>query len=190
MTDFEIRQSFHKKKLHKHHANKNTLVINELGLHHGKNRADIAVINGHFIGYEIKGNADSLSRLKQQVHSYNNIFSKNYIIVGTRYQKVIHKYVPKYWGIIISEKGKRNAINFILARKAYRNENTSIASIIRLLWRSEVVDILKHNQISPKLLRQPRSILYKILLGIYPEKKLQRITIEYLKRRKDWRDPK
>jgi hypothetical protein len=54
MNDPLIRKAFHCSFLQKEHAAPTTLVVDELGLEHGKCRADIAVINGHLIGYEIK----------------------------------------------------------------------------------------------------------------------------------------
>lgn len=189
MNDLEIRQNFHKKKLYRYHANKDTIVIDELGLNHGKSRADIAVINNFLIGYEIKSNSDSLLRLKQQIQAYNSIFDKSYIVVGNRYEKIIHKYIPEWWGIIVSEKGKKDAINFNLIRKAYKNKNIKSISIARLLWREEVVEILKHNQFPEKFLREPRAILYEFLIDIYNIHELQKITIKYLKKRKNWRHP-
>ena len=85
MNDVEIRQNFHRKILRRQHAHKDTLVIDELGLQHGKCRADIAVVNGHLVGYEIKSSSDSLSRLKQQVESYNAVFDRVFIVAGDLY---------------------------------------------------------------------------------------------------------
>jgi hypothetical protein len=189
MNDLEIRENFHRKKLQKHHADINTLVIDELGLNHGKNRADIAVINGNLIGYEIKGNNDSLLRLKQQIPAYNSIFNKNYIIVGDRYQKNIHKNIPSWWGIIISEKGKNHSINFYLNRKAIINNYIKPISVARLLWRSEVIEILSYNKVPSKYLRKPRESLYEFLIEMYNINALLKITIEHLKKRKNWRYP-
>jgi len=189
MNDLEIRQNFHRKKLYRHHTNKNSLVINELGLNHGKSRADIAVISGYLIGYEIKSDKDSLIRLKQQIQAYDSVFNKSYIIVGNRYHKIIHKYIPEHWGIIISEKSNKNIINFNFVRKSYNNEKIKPISVARLLWRTEVLEILKNNKVSLKLLRQPREILYKILIEIYDKKELQKLIFKYLKKRNNWRYP-
>lgn len=189
MNDLEIRQNFHRKRLYRHHANKDTLVIDELGLNHGSSRADIVVINGSLIGYEIKSDKDSLVRLKQQIQAYDSVFNKSYIIVGCRYQKIIHKYIPEYWGIIISEKSNKDIINFKLVRKAYKNKVIKPISIARLLWRTEAQEILKNNQAPLKLLRQPREVLYESLIEIYNTKTLQKIITKHLKNRKDWRHP-
>jgi hypothetical protein len=187
MNDLEIRQNFHRKKLGKYYKEINTLIIDELALNNGKNRADIAVINNNLIGYEIKGNNDSLFRLKRQVQAYNSIFNKCYVITGTRHEKVIFNYIPEWWGIIISEKNIRDDVNFFLIRKAYTNKTIRSISLIRLLWRPEVIEILRQNQVSSKILRKPKAILYESLAEMYNPKELQKITIGYIKKRKNWR---
>ncbi len=189
MNDPIIRKNFHRKILRKYHADKNTIVIDELGLNHGKSRADIAVVNGLMIGYEIKSDNDSLYRLEEQIKSYNAIFDKVNIIVGFRHFRNIHKYVPRWWGIIIADKGLRNAVKFNLIRKSSKNKNIQPISIARLLWRNEVIQLLKHKQISPKLLGQPRAFLYETLVNILNTNELRRSVREILKTRKNWRCP-
>ncbi len=189
MKDLEIRQHFHVKKLRRQHAHKNTLVIDELGLNHGENRADIAVINGCFIGYEIKSNDDSLFRLKEQIKSYNAIFDKTYVVVEDRYTKTIHKELPPWWGIITVFKNGRGVVGFDLIRKACTNKFIDPISIARLLWRNEVLEILKQKKIPPKILRQPRAILYQSLVDVLSVSKLKKTVREFLKKRKNWRCP-
>lgn len=45
MNDSQVRANFHSQKLQKYHNSSNILVIDELGIKHGKNLAYIAVIN-------------------------------------------------------------------------------------------------------------------------------------------------
>jgi len=189
MNDADIRQSFHRKRLRQQHAQEDTLVIDELGLNHGKCRADIAVVNGHLIGYEIKSDRDSLYRLNEQVKSYNTVFDKLYIIVGERYSNSIQEHIPKWWGIIVSVRGSRGAVNFNIIRKAQKNKSTNPLSIARLLWRNEAVEILEQKKMPPKVLRQPRAVLYKHLVEMLNACELQKTVREYLKKRKNWRCP-
>ena len=58
MNDMLIRESFHRQVLKRYRRSPHTLVLNELGLRHGKCRADIAVVNGSLTGYEIKSDDD------------------------------------------------------------------------------------------------------------------------------------
>lgn len=188
MNDIQIRQSFHKKRLKRHHANKATLVIDELGLNHGRCRADIAVVNGHLVGYEIKSDGDSLRRLEEQVISYNSVFDRAFVIVGKRHAESVKNYVPHWWGIILSTEGPRGGIDFRSLRKAQRNDSVDPISIARLLWRDEAAEILQHKNLSAKELRQPRAVLYEYLASKFSTRELQRTVREHLKKRKNWRD--
>ncbi len=183
----EIRQNLHRKRLRWQHVQKNTLVIDELGLNHGRCRADIAVINGHLIGYEIKSDNDSLRRLEGQVKSYNAVFDKASIIVGDRYINSIQNYIPEWWGVIISARGPRGAVNFDIIREARTNKNTDPISIAQLLWRNEAIEILKENKVPNKILRQPHTVLYEYLVNILSICELKKAVRDYFKKRKNWR---
>ncbi len=189
MNDVEIRQNFHRKILRRQHAHKDTLVIDELGLNHGKCRADIAVVNGRFVGYEIKSNNDSLRRLGEQVKSYSAVFDRVSIIVGNRYINCIQDYIPEWWGVIVSAKGPRGAVNFDLIRKAQTNKNFDPISIAKLLWRNEAEEILMQKKMPSKILRQPRAILYECLVDVLNTCELRKIVRKYLKNRRNWRCP-
>jgi len=187
MNDVEIRQNFHKKILRHQHTRNDTLVIDELGLQHGKCRADIAVVNGHFVGYEIKSNNDSLRRLEGQVKSYNAVFDKISVIVGDRHINSIQNRIPKWWGIIISFRGTRGAINFNIIRKAQVNRNVDPVSVARLLWRDEAVEILRQKRLPSRMLRQPRTVLYEHLAELLNTCELRKAVRQYLQKRRNWR---
>jgi hypothetical protein len=189
MNDLEIRQNFHRKALRRQHAQKDTLVVDELGLNHGKCRADIAVVNGHLVGYEIKSNSDSLRRLKEQVKSYNAVFDKISIVVGNRHINSIQNYIPQWWGVIVSTRGPRGAVNFDIIRKAQMNKNIKPISLARLLWRNEAKEILRQKNLPPRILRRPRETLYEHLVGKLNIYELRKIVGEYFKKRKNWRCP-
>ncbi len=189
MNDVEIRQNFHRKILRRQHAHKDTLVIDELGLNHGKCRADIAVVNGRFVGYEIKSNNDSLRRLGEQVKSYSTVFDRVSVIVGNRYIDSIQDYIPDWWGVIVFARGPRGAVNFDLIRKAQTNKNIDPISIAKLLWRNEAEEILMQKKMPSKILRQPRAILYEHLVDVLNTCELRKIVRKYLKNRRNWRCP-
>ena len=189
MNDVEIRQNFHRKILRRQHAHKDTLVIDELGLNHGKCRADIAVVNGQFVGYEIKSNNDSLRRLKEQVKSYNAVFDKVSVVVGNRYINSIQNYIPEWWGVIVSARGPRGAVNFNIIRKGRTNKNIDLLSVAQLLWRNEAEEILRQKNLSSKILRQPREVLYEHLVNTLNICELRKFVRKYFKKRKNWRCP-
>jgi len=176
MNDAEIRLSFHRKILRRQHKRNDTLVIDELGLNHGKCRADIAVVNGHLVGYEIKSDNDSL-------------FDRAFIVVGDRHIDRIQDHVPEWWGVIVSSRGPRGAINFSMIRKAQVNRSVDLISVARLLWRDEAVEILQQRRLPSRVLRQPRAVLYKLLAELLNTCELRKAVRQYLQKRKNWRCP-
>lgn len=189
MNDAQIRINFHTKKLRKHHAASDTLVVNELGLKHGKCRADIAVINGHLIGYEIKSDEDSLYRLADQVVAYNSVFDKASVIAGSRHLKEIKKLIPRWWGIIVATKGSRGAVHFETIRQALPNPSGDDFAVAQLLWRNEAEEELLKQGVSGAILKKNRSILYRALIDILGADELRNVVRERLKCRSDWRHP-
>jgi hypothetical protein len=189
MNDVFIRTHFHQKKLWRHHANPNTLVVDELGLLNGKSRADIAVINGHLAGFEIKSDEDSLIRLDEQVEAYNAVFDRSTLIVGPKYATCAQDAVPEWWGITICRRGQRDSASFEHLRKAQENPQINPVSVARLLWRDEAAEILGQKNIETAILRKPRAVLYECLAEILSLKELRRVVRETLKKRKNWRCP-
>jgi len=189
MNDAEIRQNFHRKMLYRQHARHNTLVIDELGLNHGKCRADIAVVNGQLVGYEIKSDNDSLRRLRDQITAYNAVFDKAFIVVGNRHINSIQDCVPEWWGVILSSRGPKGVIHFNMMRKAQVNRSIDPVSVARLLWRDEAVEILQQKRLSSKVLRQPRAVLYKHVAELLSTRELREAVRKYLQKRRNWRCP-
>ena len=112
MNDLQIRTAYHRRRLWRHHADPSTLVVDELGLQHGKCRADIAVVNGHLIGHEIKSDIDSLDRLSSQVDGYNAVFDRVSVVVTERHLKGAISLVPEWWGVVAAAQGSRGGIHF------------------------------------------------------------------------------
>ena len=187
MDDQQIRTSFHSKWLRKHHGDSKTVVINELGLNHGKSRADIAIINGRLIGYEIKSDLDSLRRLNEQVVSYNAIFDRNYIIVTERHLKNIETVLPEWWGIILAYEGKRCAIHFKNIRKSKVNFTVDDYAVTKLLWRPEAQEILSTLGVRGKQGRENRDNLYCYIVSRMNSVELRRTVRYYLIKRTNWR---
>src|SRR5438552_16067464 len=164
MTDSEIRRSLHRKLLRAHHAARDTLVIDELGLKNGCCRADIAVVNGRLVGYEIKSDRDSLARLKKQILFYDSVFDSVTIVVGRRHRAVISRRVPRHWGVVLATAGKRGAIHFETKRRPSANPRVDLLSVVQLLWRAEALNMVRQLNSSPKVLRLYRSQLYQYLV--------------------------
>ena len=189
MKDAEIRQGFHRKKLKRHHADRETLVVDELGLRHGACRADIAVINGRFLGFEIKSDHDVLSRLPSQISAYNAVFDHITIIVGERHSYSVREMVPEWWGITLCTRGVRGGIHFVTWRTPAQNPLVDPLTVAKLLWRSETLMILQARGKEEGMLRQPRRVLYARLVETMDLHELKRKVKACLADRRNWRCP-
>ena len=187
MNDALMRKNFHRKILGRYHSAPGVLVVDELGLIHGKGRADIAVVNGHLVGYEIKSDEDSLDRLSEQVAMYNAVFDRNTIVVGEKHAKKIRSQVPKSWGIIVGRNHAKQGVKFRRLRSAIPNKRVNPYSLAQLLWSNEAASILAQLGEPPKTLRQRRSALYELLVKKLSLSELRRRVTKSLKSRKNWR---
>jgi hypothetical protein len=187
LADKQIREALHRKKLCRHYYAPDTLVVDELGLMHGKYRADIAVINGHLIGYEIKSDEDTLYRLPEQVKAYCDVFDRVTVVVGMKHADVVSNIVPDWWGIVVVRRGNRGGILFESSRTGQINRDVNLFSIAQLLWKNEVSSILAEFGVPSKTLRQRRSELYRMLVELLNPIDLRHYVRECLRSRKTWR---
>jgi len=188
MNDQLIRQAFHKSYLRKYHISPDTIVIDELGLLHGKCRADIVVINGCMSGFEIKSGKDSLVRLKNQVEIYNSVFDFSTIVLENCHLNEALDLLPEWWGIILVDEKFYDLAHFVSIRDATPSPLNDDFSLAHLLWRNEAIEILEKFGVKGKKLRECRSNLYKYIMEITDSKTLKGIVREYLKKRQGWRD--
>ena len=187
MNDALIRENFHRKVLHRYHSAPDVLVIDELGLQHGRCRADIALVNGRLIGYEIKSDEDTLTRLDEQVGFYSAVFDRATIIVGVKHAKAVRSLVPKWWGIVVGHARAERDVSFQTLRSAGSNRRVDPCAVAQLLWSNEAASILEELGEPPSSLRQRRSVLYERLADLLSLAELRRRVTRCLKARKNWR---
>ncbi|MDR3575993.1 MAG: sce7726 family protein [Anaerolineaceae bacterium] len=187
MNDPQIRKAFHRSILREEHNDPGTLVLDELGLKHGKCRADIAVINGHLNGFEIKSDKDSLIRLESQIENYSAVFDHASIVIADCHLDKAFCLVPKWWGVILVSQDLCSELEFTVMRLPSQNANIDDYAVAQLLWREEAQDALINLGIHGKKLRETRSNLYRCLVENINSQDLRLMTREYLKKRQAWR---
>jgi hypothetical protein len=169
------------------HDDAETFVVDELGLKNGEIRADIAVLNGKLVGYEIKTENDTLTRLPSQVEAYSEVFDKAFIIVSPNHLDKAVDSIPDWWGIYTITSTENDNYSFPCIRKAKLNKKQSSFSLAQLLWKAEALEVanvlLRHN-IKPKTSKHE---VYDVISGTCSSKKLSKIVIKYLKQRENWR---
>jgi hypothetical protein len=188
LKDVDVRRAVYARLLH--HATRcpDTLVIDELGIDHGACRIDIAVINGHIRGLEIKADADTLARLPHQVAAYGDVVDKASLIVARRHLDAALPMIPAWWGVILATRSASGGVVFDRVREERVNRRPNPITLSRLLWRPEVQELLRELGYVERVLRAPREVLYHELAAAMPRRELARRVRETLKRREAWRD--
>jgi hypothetical protein len=118
-----------------------TLIVEEMGILWGDRRIDAAVINGELHGYEIKSDADDLSRLPEQAAAYARVFDRLTLVAGGRHLTAAVAILPQWWGVDAVEPTP-DGVTLVEARPALLSPDRDPESIARLLWRDEAAAIL------------------------------------------------
>lgn len=165
-----------------------TLVVEELGLAHGASRVDIAVINGHIRGVEIKAEADTLARLPAQAAAYGAVVDRATLIVAERHLASSLDLVGFWWGILVTQRAANGAVTFRRIRGERANPHVDPAAQASLLWRPEAIAILSELGCESSLLKASRAALYAELARRLPRHRLATEVRRRLKARTVWRD--
>lgn len=186
MCDLDIRLALRKRLALEHQHDQSALIIEELGLCEGMARIDIAVINGHIEGYEIKSDRDTLYRLPNQLEIYGKTLDRVTVVAGAQHISKIAELVPQWWGIeeVSCEEGE---ISFTLIRHPSLNPSIDPHSVVQLLWRGEAIEVLKDLGLSKGMLTKPRTALWSKLADSLPIEELCSIIRTRLSLRENWR---
>lgn len=185
LKDMDIRTALVKKLIKENEGHPYRL-INELTVCDGDARVDIAVANGRLCGYEIKSDMDTLERLQNQINAYNRTFDKMIIVVGDKYKEKVLDEIPDWWGVQLAYRNRYNNISFKSIRTAKINAYVDAKAVLELLWRDELVNLLKDRGIKG-LSNKHRRKLRDIAKSTIPLKDIKNYTREILKVREGWR---
>ncbi|MGE5944075.1 MAG: sce7726 family protein [Flavobacteriales bacterium] len=185
MRDLEIREILRDTILQKFIADLDSKIVDELNIPITNSRIDIAVLNGHLHGFEIKSSRDTLNRLPHQIEGYAKVFDYLTVVTEYKHSDKVLKILPDWVGLKICVE-EPNGIKLVTIRKSYFNRNKEGFFLAKLLWRDEVELILNNLEISYR----KKDTLWRLceLLGeSLPIAKLSLIVRETLKMRKDWK---
>ncbi|KQU48123.1 hypothetical protein ASG67_12325 [Sphingomonas sp. Leaf339] len=187
LNDLDVRRAAYNRLLTHACRCPHTLVIDELGLDHGACRVDIAVINGHLRGIEIKAEADTLARLPRQVAAYGAAMDKASLIVAEKHYDAARTQLPDWWGVILAQRTAGGSVAFRRLRPERSNRDTQPLVVARLLWRPEVAGLLRGLGEPERALRGPREELYERLIASVSRATLGAMVRKTLKARASWR---
>lgn len=188
LRDAELREAVHRRLLSHAWRSADTLVVDELGVLHGAARVDIAVINGHIRGLELKAEADTLSRLPRQIDAYGKVVDRASIITTERHVGGALKLLPPWWGVVTANT-TTFGVQFRRLRSERANPDVDISALLALLWRSEALELLSKLSKDNLSQRLSRKELYAELSTLLSKRALSELVRSTLKKRQKWRDP-
>mgnify|MGYP001150534028 CR=1 FL=1 len=184
--DADIRESL-KSRLREDHAGEaDVLLVEEMGLCQGEVRIDLGIINGQFIGYEIKSPRDTLERLPGQAEVYSRTLDQVTVVTCERHLAGVTELVPDWWGIEVVGSSE-SSVRFDRVREAQQNPSVDPAALVQLLWRHEVLSILIENRWDRGVRTKPKQVLWNRLVESVEPHELHLIVRNGLKAREDWK---
>jgi len=187
--DRDVRALVLKTVLSDHAKDLDTRIVEELGLEHGSSRVDIAVVNGFLHGFELKSDADNLLRLPRQIEAYSRSLDRATLVVGSEHHAVAQAMLPHWWGIKVVLASGKGALKLETHRRVRNNPDPSLFHMAHLMWRNEVVEVLRTGGASSKELSLNRVGLYRLFVDSFQPGDVRRYIREALKSRKNWRHP-
>ncbi len=157
-------------------------LVPELGLCQGEVRVDLAAIDNHLHGFEIKSERDDLRRLPAQAAVYSAVFDRMTLVAAARHIPIAERRVPEWWGVSVVD-GDAGTIRSI--RPATPNPGGDPLALARLLWRDEAAAIVA--ALTGRTPRSPRPVLWQQIVDEVSPDELRALVCVCLRNRADWR---
>jgi hypothetical protein len=161
-------------------------LVDEFQLAYGAVRADIALVNGHLEGFEIKAGKDTLFRLPHQVAAYDRVFEFSWVVTTQAHLHEVRRVVPRTWGLLVAHANEHGS-SLKAVRAAKPNRKRDGEHLARLLWRDELLKKLEELGLVKGLKSKPKIALFAALAAGMPVGELADYVRNCLKARVDWR---
>jgi hypothetical protein len=185
MRDADVRLAVRELLAVEHAGDLGTRIVEEMGVWSGSVRVDIAVINGELVGYELKSDRDTLSRLPQQADLYSRLFDRVHLVVGSKHSREAKKLIPKWWGVhVATSVGSR--VHLYQAREAKPNPKPDPLIIAQTLWREEALAILERRGLAKGWKSKTAVQLHSRVAGALSLEDLRAEVRAVLKQRQGW----
>lgn len=124
-------------------GNNDLLIVDELAIKHGEYRVDLCAIGDDLHGFEIKSDQDTLSRLPAQAKHFSLVFQRMTLVIGPALLAPALTIVPKWWGLVLVTQDADGTARFAELRTPGENPKPNQRWLVRLLWRDELVEVLR-----------------------------------------------
>ncbi len=137
----------------------------------GLTRVDVAVVNGHLTGYEIKGSTDSLRRLPGQVAAYSQVLDFAELVVAENHYARALDLLPDWWGVRVASGADHVHLDGV--RPSQMNDSVDPGALVQLLWREEALSELTARGLDRGFRSRSRWILWERLAAEVPLEELK-----------------
>lgn len=152
----------------------------------GKTRTDAMIVTeNELIGIEFKSDKDTLDRLARQVKDYNRFCDKNYLVIGQHFidrQDSLSEILPEFWGIYSVTMNENGSKKLELLREASPNPKCRIKNQLKILWRTELIHLVKGNKLGGVTAYNKKELGDKLYKNIEKNALRQMICNELLER--------
>src|ERR1043166_5675007 len=133
----------------------------------GGSRIDVAAVSANLVGYEIKSDRDSISRLPQQVRDYSDVFDYVWLVAPLKQLGKAQFIVPEWWGraVVIQEDGQ--PLRTEIVRQPLINPKCSAQALLQLLWHRELSGLARRYQL-PRSVTRARHPMIEALAAELP----------------------
>ena len=187
MRDAEVRALLVSELASWHSDEPEVRIIDELAVCNGEARIDVAVLNGQLTGWEIKSPRDRLDRLPNQVGYYSQVCDEAWLVTDGTHLEAAVALLPEWWGVMVLAVDEAGAPCLRLWRKSMMNPIIDERAVVRLLWRSEALELLDNIRPDHCLGRAPRVGIWEELAAQMDPAELRAAVCTALKNRKPWR---
>lgn len=183
--DFPLRDSCIRAPLESwlraaHVSEPDTVILQEVKIPRPSARADMVVVNGEFCGFEIKSDVDNLRRLSRQAAAFNSVFDRVSLVTTRAHLKEARLVIPKWWGIILPSP---DATKFTSVRKSLRNPTVNVFSLLHMLVRRELLQIVNIELPNNNFRKAKRADIINALQEALTKKEIRNYTRQIFKRR-------
>jgi hypothetical protein len=136
-------------------------------------------------GYEIKSEADTLSRLAKQEQIYSLVLDRATLVSAGRHIDKAAAMLPEWWGITKAFYTE-GSVKFSIIREPKDNPGVVAERVAGLLWKDEALSMLHSLGITSGLSRLRLAELHSLIATTVPMPQLKPMVLARLTSRLDW----
>ncbi|MDF4636452.1 sce7726 family protein [Vibrio parahaemolyticus] len=163
----------------KGYLDKDAVLINELPVDNFSRRADLVVANGKLHAFEIKSDADSLSRLEGQIETYTDFFDKVTLVCSPKFTQKAIDTLPKIVEILELNKDSDGETSLKVKRRGRIDRVENPNKFLSFVEKKYLVSALKQKKLACQSCETRNSLQNKI--SKLPKSYWRKLVLDYLK---------